>query len=146
MDIRMICYGSLGILLGIQSLWDIRYREIPNKVSILGILIGILFCVSTKRSIVEIGIAFIPAGLCYICSRLSKEAIGLGDVIILFVMSFYYSIEKLISICMLAFGIAGVIALLLFVVFHKKGNYQIPFVPFLWIGWMIENICCRGNK
>ena len=66
---------------------------------------------------------------------MTKEVIGYGDGVIFVVMGTYMSASKLISIGMLAFGLAGIVALILLVVFHKKGKDQIPFIPFLAVAY-----------
>lgn len=128
----------LGGILTLQALWDLKYREILISVSIIGALGGVVGMLLTERRIVEFLLALVPAGICFVFSKLSRGAIGLGDAIVLAVIAFYYPLERILFICMLAFSIAAVIALYLLVVVRKKGDYQIPFVPFLWMGWLVD--------
>ena len=138
MDWQNIGNIVLGCILSIQSLWDIKHREILISVSIMGVVAGLFVMIYTERDVVDFLFAFIPAGVCFIFSKLSHGALGLGDAIVLAVIAFYYSLEQILSICIWAFSIAAVIALYLLIVARKKGDYQIPFVPFLWMGWFID--------
>lgn len=138
MDWQNISCAIVGGILTIQSLWDMKYREILISVSVIGIMGGVSGVILTKRDLIELLLAFVPAGISLIFSKLSRGALGLGDAIVLVMMAFYYSLERIISICILAFSIAAVIALYLLIVAHKRGDYQIPFVPFLWMGWLID--------
>ena len=130
----------IGGFLAIQSIWDLKYREILISVSIIGAAGGVFGVIYTDRNFIELLVAFVPAGVCYMFSKLSQGALGLGDVIVLAVLAFYYSLEQVVSICMLACSIAAVVAIYLLVVAQKKGDYQIPFVPFLWLGWLVNVI------
>ena len=128
----------LGIWLGIQGVIDWKYKEIPLWIFLLGGVIGVCFCVSEGREIVDILIACMPGSILLIVSRLTKEIIGYGDDIVFVVMGLYMSFEKLISIGILAYMIAGVVALFMLVVLRKNGNYRIAFLPFLGISYLIN--------
>lgn len=135
----------LGIILGIQAFWDLRDKAIPCIVSIAGALAGIGFCFAEGRSLASILIACIPGLAALLIAKLSNEVIGYGDGILLVVMGFFLSIEKLVAIGMLAFSIAGVFALILLVIFHKKGSYRIPFVPFLAFAYGLNYLIDLGG-
>ena len=127
----------LGMWLGILSIFDFRYKEIPLSISLLGGGIGVGFCVIEHREIVGVILSCLPGVLALIFAWLSKEVMGYGDGIILLVLGMYLPISQLISIGLQAFTVAGIVALGLLVLFHKKGNYRLPLVPFfaLAYGW-----------
>lgn len=135
----------LGILLGVQGCIDLKYKEIPLWLSLLGAGVGVGFCIEEERTLVSIFLACIPGIVALLFSKLSKEVMGYGDGILLVVMGIYLPLEKLLSIGMLAFGIAGIVALALLVVFQKKGNYKIPFVPFLTLAYVLEYFITIGE-
>lgn len=135
-----------GILLGIQGFIDLKYREIPLWISLLGAGIGMAFCIEEERTIVSIFLACIPGIIVLVFSKFTKEVIGYGDGILLLVMGTYLPIEKLLSIGMLAFTIAGIVALVLLVIFRKKGSYEIPFIPFLSLAYIMEYFISLGEK
>lgn len=135
----------IGIVLSIQSYWDIKDKEIPTSVSLIGGILGLLLCMYEEREFVHLLVAFIPGILCLIFCKISKEAIGYGDAIVFLVLGVFYSLERIVSICMVAYSVAGILALILLIFFHKNKNYEIPFIPFVWIGWGVEFLFLLGE-
>lgn len=135
----------MGMILLVQSIWDFREKEIPTIVSLVGGVVGLGLSVMAGRTGLELLYSCVPGGICFLCSRLTKGAVGYGDAILLTAMGMVYELEELVMICCIAFGFASGVALVLLVVFHKKGNYEIPFVPFLTIGWIVELCACGGG-
>ena len=130
----------LAVWLGIQAIYDFKYKEIPLGICVGGSLIGIAFGVVEHRRIDTIMVALIPGILLLVFSWLSKEVIGYGDGLVLLTMAFFLSIQQQVYILMMAFGIAGIVALILLLVFRKKRKYRIPFVPFIFAAFLIEYV------
>ena len=128
----------LGIWLGGQGCTDFKYKEIPLWISILGIVTGIIFCFVEKRSLDSIFLACIPGLLALAFAKISKEVMGYGDGITLLAMGTFITLEQLISVGMIAFSMAGVVALVLLVFFRKGGSYRLPFIPFLCAAYILE--------
>lgn len=126
-----------GIYLLIQSVWDIRTKKIPLWISLCFGSCSLLYSICCNRECLEFILALIPGGICFLLGYWTREAIGYGDAILLCALGMLYSLEELLSICVIAVMLAGVAGLVLLVVFRKNGKYEIPFVPFLWIGWLI---------
>lgn len=144
MELEIIRRVIIGIMLSIQSYWDIKDRAIPTSVSILGGVFGLLFSIYEERELVHLLAAFVPGILCLFFCKISKEAVGYGDAIVFLVLGLFYSLEGIVSICMAAYSVAGILALILLVFFHKNKNYEIPFIPFVWIGWGVEFLLLLG--
>ncbi len=136
----------LGIWLGIQGCVDFKYKEIPLWFSIFGAIIGIVFCVVEERELGSVVLSCVPGVAALVFSKLTKEVIGYGDGIVLIVMGIFLSLEHLLSIVMAAFSIAGIVALVLLVIFRKKGNHRIPFIPFLSLAYGIECLIKLGGN
>ena len=128
----------LGIWLGIQGGLDWKYKAIPLWLSILGGMAGICFCVIEPREVKDIVIACIPGMIALVLSKLTNEVIGYGDGITFLVMGVYLPLEKIIAVLMSAFVIAGMVALVLLVVFGKKGRERIAFLPFLMVAYYMN--------
>lgn len=141
LSIKMILTTAL---LSIQTYWDLRFKEIPLWVSLLGAAIGTGLSLWEGRSVLDILIALIPGIICLVLAKISREAIGYGDGILLLSLGSMCSISKLLSTCFWGTAFAGIVAMVLLIVFHKKGCYQIPFVPFLLLGWLMETIFSGG--
>lgn len=126
------------MVLVIQSYFDLKSRKIPTVISFIGGAIGLIFSVYNKREIELLFWALIPGGICLLLGRITRESIGYGDGIIVGILGLFYDLEQVMSICLIAFGFAGISGLMLFIIFKKKGSYEIPFVPFLFLGWGIQ--------
>lgn len=125
-----------GICLLIQSIWDIRTKEIPLWISMCFGGCSFFYSICCHRNWMELALALIPGVICFVLGYCTKEAIGYGDAIILCALGMLYSLEEMLIICVIAVILAGVIGLIMLVVFHKNGKYEIPFVPFMFLGWM----------
>ncbi len=129
-----------GICLLIQGVWDLRTKEIPTWVSLgLGIC-SFLYSVCSQRDWICMILALLPGAICLLIGYVTRQAVGYGDGILLCALGMLYSLEEVLDICIIASLIAGIVGLVLLVVFKKKGSYQIPFVPFLFLGWMLQYV------
>lgn len=135
-----------GIWLGLQGCLDFKFKEIPLWFSLLGGGVGIVFCIIENRSWTSLLLACVPGVISLIFSWITREVIGYGDGIVFVVMGTYMSFSQLVSIGMIAFGIAGMVSLILLVVYKKNGKEQIPFIPFLAVGYGIEYITKLGGS
>ena len=125
-----------GVCLLIQGLWDIRTKEIPTWISLgLGIC-GLLYSLCCHREWMSLLLALIPGVICLILGGCTRQAVGYGDGILLCALAMLYTLEELLTFFTLAILLAGMAGLFLLVVFRKKGTYEIPFVPFLFAGWL----------
>lgn len=145
MEIEFIYRVIVGIVIGIQTYWDIKRKEIPSLVSVVGGGIGIVFCFVLERSGTDVILSLMPGAFCLLYGGLTREAIGFGDGILLCVMGLFYDVEHLLWICMSAWIFVGMVALWLLLIVHKKRDYTIPFVPFLLLGWSLEILLHMGG-
>ena len=136
----------LGIWLGIQGYWDFKFKEIPLWFSLVGGGGVLLFCVIEQREFLQVVISCIPGMCALVFSWTSKEAMGYGDGIVILILGCYLSLSQLLFVILLAFGSAGVFALVLLVFFHKRGKYRIPFIPFLGIAYGIDYVIKIGES
>ena len=135
-----------GIWIGVQGCLDFKFKEIPLWFSFVGACFGVVFSLIENRTWTSVLLACVPGIVSLIFSWITKEVIGYGDGIVLVVMGMYMSISKIVSIGMIAFGLAGIVALILLVVFHKKGKDRIPFIPFLAMACGIEYVIRMGGS
>lgn len=135
----------LLITLAVQSYWDMRYREIPFVVTAGAGGLGLVLSIIDGRSWPEILCALVPGIICLGIGRITREAIGYGDGLLLCAMGLCVSCEKVLSIGMTAFLVAGVVALLLLAFCRKRGKDQIPFVPFLFVAAILQYLIEKGS-
>lgn len=128
----------LGGILAIQSFYDLKRKELPVLVTVTGAGIGLLFWIILGNRSITLFAGFLPGILLLLFAKISREAIGYGDGLLIVMMGMYLKINSLISVCMWAFSLAGVVALFLLITAKKKGKQEIPFVPFLLVGFLME--------
>jgi len=126
-----------GVYLLIEGLRDFRTKEISLWGSLGVGLVGLLYSISVGRAWTSIILAEIPGIICLLISFCTRQSVGYGDGILLCSLGMLYTFEDLLIICTIAIGFAGLMGLVLLVVFRKSGKYEIPFVPFLFIGWFL---------
>lgn len=130
----------LAFTLGINSMLDIWKRQISLMVTMAAACFGIGLSVSEGRLWNEIILAFVPGGICMLIAYVTKEAIGYGDVWVILALGCFFSFEKVIIICSVSFGVICMVGLCCFLVLHNKRRYELPFVPFLFVGYL-----CTGG-
>lgn len=130
--------GILGGILLIQSIFDIRSKRLPVWITVAGALLGVMFWVIEDDFRVASLLGLLPGILFLLFARISKEAIGYGDGFSICMMGIYLEVETLLSVCMCALFLAGIVALVLLVSGKRKGKQEIPFIPFLLLSFLLE--------
>ena len=114
-----------GVCLLMQSVWDIRTKEIPLWISLGFGCCSFMYSVCCQREWSSFCFSFLPGLLCLFFGFCTKQAIGYGDGILLCSLGMLYSLDHLTELILLALFLAGIVGLILLVVFHKKGKYEI---------------------
>jgi len=127
-----------SLILMIQTIFDIKWRKIPWWITAVGVTAGLCFCMISQRGWVDILWSLVPGMCCFLYTKISREALGLGDSLILCAIGLVLDIEHMLLITMLAFGLAGIGGLFMLVCLHKKRNYEMPFVLFLFLAFLID--------
>lgn len=133
-DIQLI---GIGITLALQGYWDIRYQQIPAYVTLLSGGFGLLMSVYMGRAWVDILFGVLPGLVCLGIAKLTREAIGYGDGLLLCAMGLYIPYDEVLVIGMIACSLCGIWALMCFLSRRKSGKDTLPFVPFLLGAWII---------
>lgn len=132
----VVQFAAISILLGIGTFLDIKTREIPNWISVIVAMTAIInFRLENLWGVIVAVIFFSVA--------LATGKIGGGDV-------------KLIAALSVVCGLWGSFALLLFaqismLIFYagkyilckingKTADKSLPFVPFIFIGYLVTKI------
>lgn len=122
----------------VMSVEDIRRKEIRRIWLILLGAAGVLWMI-VGGEIPELDdlARFIPGILCLLVAGVTREQLGRGDAVLILIMGCYLSAGALMSVCMIAFAIAGTTALVLLVVAKKSKKYTLPMIPFLLAGYVM---------
>lgn len=126
-------YGNgmiVGVILLLMSLEDLYHMEVSD---ILQLCLLLFIIITTKPSLVNIIVALAFLGIYIIYERNCESKIGGADVKILCSLYILGGIEMIIRIMF----IASLFGIVFSVLLNKK---KIPFVPFIWIGYLLVNI------
>ena len=134
-----LAYSTLFSMLLALSVIDLKYKAVPDSISLPAFLLSIFiidfgaisilgdFLSSLNASLVLAGgFALLRMIMSWI---IKKEAMGEADIIIVGIIGATVGIELGLT----AIYISALIAILAFMIVSKKG-YELPFIPFLTLG------------
>ena len=124
--------------LGIMSVEDIRKKGI-KRLWLIGLgIVGLIFTITDAEVLcVSFLLRFVPGVVFVLLAWATREQIGMGDALLILVMGWYLNAIELVDVCLLAFFIAGLVALVLLVVIKKTKKFELPMVPFIFAGYVV---------
>lgn len=130
-------YLLLGTL-GFHSLEDIKSKQITLMVTLGSALAGLVcHLIYQSHSIYSMLGGMVFGGLILLFSVLSKGKIGQGDGIIFMLTGLYLGVEKNIALMLLSFVLAGCWAFMAILFWHRDKKEKIPFIPFLFVAYLL---------
>lgn len=140
-----------GIMLGINCVCDIQRREIVLSATIIVGIIGLVFRITEQvqagAMISDRWIGSCISFLMLIAIFCFHNLMGIGDGIAMLSSSFFLETGQFMETMVLAFFVVGCYALILLVIFHKKKESSIPFIPFYagayWLVMIGESLCIQ---
>lgn len=151
--IEKIVFILFMTFLLVSSLIDLKYKIIPNKLVLFGLMIGIIAMVlgyqgydiafasetigdSLLGSLTAFTIMFLIAILTFVLGG-SQGMLGMGDVKMLIPIGLYLGLEGAMHCIFSAFLIGGLVSSLLVILRIKNLKSHIPFGPFISLGVLI---------
>lgn len=126
------------LYLAALSIQDLRNRTVSGKLLAIGMVYAVLFQILWGEQLLSEWLLGAFVGICFIgVSKITKEALGYGDSLLILNLGIYLGIWKLMYLLLIAFAISGVfsIAILIKCHYHKKKTF--PFIPFLAAGYVL---------
>ncbi|MBP5453841.1 MAG: prepilin peptidase [Lachnospiraceae bacterium] len=124
----------LSVLLP-MAVKDIKYKKINGYICLVMIMVSFLIRVKIKQDAnFTILLDLIPGLLMYVLSKLSPRSIGEGDALVLIFIGSVVGYMKEMQFLIISVFLAGLIALILFVLNIVDRDTKLPFVPFLSVG------------
>lgn len=148
-NIWLACQCVFAVYLAALAVMDIRKRKMSLRLLLSGFaLSAFLLTVAISLGGREISWILIAGGIAVgavflLLSRITGEAFGYGDSILILVMGSFLGIRNMIYILTAAFTLAAAVSIVLLASrkFNRKSSF--PFVPFLaaaYIGGMFFGI------
>jgi leader peptidase (prepilin peptidase)/N-methyltransferase len=140
MSIMFIKSVVLVSIVLIVSMIDFKHYIIPDSISLLTFVLGIIFNLIIRDiSIKSLIFAFIlGGGFLFVIALIGP--MGGGDIKIMAGFALFLGFEKTILALLLSFTLGGIIGILLIVTKIKGRKDNIPFGPFLGMGSYISFI------
>lgn len=142
-----IVYAAGFLILLWGSIEDIRNRTVTSfyiKASYgLSLLVFLSFRMQEwKASVIGLGIGI----LCMLLAELTAEKIGCGDAYVIGCLGILLGYQQCLSICLIALSFSFPVSGYLFLVRKSSFHKEIPFIPFLLLGYMVICILERIQK
>lgn len=131
---EQICMFSF---LGVNSYLDIRKTRISLGITAIYGVIGSIYILLNREQAGILVLGMIPGLILLGIGKISGEALGMGDGVVVLVSGIYLGIWRTLEFVALAFLLAAVWAGFL-MVGKKKGRHTcFPFVPFLFLSYVV---------
>lgn len=124
------------VFLGVNSWIDLRKKEVSLAAAAAFSAAGVVLNWTDNSVFWEL---FISLGIgCFFLgvSILTKGAMGLGDVWMLFALALMLDLQEFLMILFSALMLCALWGTAMLVIFRKNGKSEIPFVPFLLLGYV----------
>lgn len=130
----------MGSLLGINTILDIRKREISLVSIIIYGIVGIVMLFIEKSTSLSstVGGLLIGIGI-MILNKLTKDGIGIGDGYIVMITGIYLGFQRNAALILYAMLLAAGYSVFLLTIKKVDKKEKIPFVPFLFLSYLIGN-------
>ncbi len=130
---------ALFLGLGINSISDLKSKRIILSVTALIGALGLIWqLVQPTRDYFDFLSGIVIGIIVIVISKITNGAVGYGDGLVLVMCGIWLGNKNNLLLCSIGIILAGIWAIILIVFFRKKKDYEIPFVPFLFLGlvWM----------
>ncbi len=144
--VNYVYYASLAALLVIITVYDIRHKIIPDRLSfIFGLLafLGVFFIDSglvffhwpVLADLISGFALSLPLAFLWVVSR--GRWMGLGDAKLAVGLGFMLGLAKLIPATLISFWSGAIYGILLMLLGKASPRSEIPFAPFLILGTLV---------
>ena len=128
----------MTVILIIISFIDLHHRIIPNFMVVIALVVGIIFSFITKTSLIDTILGMICGGGLLFLLALVPNAMGGGDIKLMFAIGAFLGLNRTLWALLLAFIISSIISIALILLKIKGTKDYIPFGPFLSLGSFIS--------
>lgn len=128
----------LLFFLGGAAWMDYREKELPLIYIAVGFGAGLLLQILTGAAfLIDNLLVFLPGLFCLLVAKLSKEAIGYGDALMLIASGPFCPLITLLFLLFGGFLLAGIVSIFLLLLKKWSKKEEIPLMPFLLSGYVL---------
>ncbi|KOA19239.1 type 4 prepilin-like proteins leader peptide-processing enzyme [Clostridium homopropionicum DSM 5847] len=131
---------AMTTILIIISFVDLQHRIIPDFIVAAALVMGIVFSLFVRTSFLDTILGMIAGGGILLLLSFIPNAMGGGDIKLMFAIGAFLGLNKTLWALLLAFLLASIISLGLIFSKIKDAKDYIPFGPFLALGSFISII------
>lgn len=124
----------LCAVLGFGSIQDIKAKRVSLLLILAGIAGACLVWLAggeDREAFSGFLLGAVPGAALTAVSLVSRQAVGLGDALMVLVMGLYLGMRRTWAELLTACLLAMLAAVLCIVIFKKGKKYELPFLPFL---------------
>lgn len=145
----MISKGIIILFLCVTSIFDMKKRGIPTRCLFLWGVVDIIYLIilsiwqKNMSACIDGMIGLIPGIVCIIVSHISKEQIAYGDGCVMLLIGILAGYKMTIVSFVVALFLLSIVAAVLLVIRRATRKTRVPFVPFLFGGYICSILCFR---
>lgn len=137
---QMCRYIGVFIFLTICGVQDIKRKKISVTVVILFMILGIGMDIWQQVYWIEYLPGVFLAGSMLLFAKLSREQIGMGDGLVLLVLSLFLTGKELISVFLMALFAAASVSGVLIARKRVRRSSRMAFVPFMTAAFLLQRL------
>lgn len=127
-----------GPVLAVLAIIDVKKKKIPvGPVLIMGVIL-LLIRLSSNLTAGEFVCGLLPGVVFLAIAWMTKEKIGVGDGLLMLCLGMGYRVEQMMAITGIALLVAAMFSMILIVLKKANRKTALPFLPFLFVGWMVS--------
>jgi len=127
----------LLVFIGIAAWIDYKKKELPIAYIAAGFCVGLALCVAGhSQNFLYMCLGCIPGAAMIIVSLVSRQAVGLGDSMMMFSAGIFLGKDAGVVLFLSSLIISGLSSLVLFAVKKLRRKDTIPFIPFMLGGYV----------
>lgn len=129
-----------------QSIYDVRERKISLYAAAVYTGIILMTIVVTGQDIGDLPGSLAAAGAMFVYSLLSGGALGMGDAIVIATLAFTHKPGEMLFLLFTSLMLCFPVSIVMLCRHGRKESRDLPFIPFLLAGEVIDIVvcgCCR---
>lgn len=136
--LQTISNTLLLIFLGLSAISDFKYKKISTIVTVAAFICGVVFqLVIGQLHIYEIAGGCILGAVFLLAAKLTREAVGYGDGLILIATGAFLGIMNNLLLLTVSLALAALFMVGMLVVNKARKKSEFPFIPFMLGGYVL---------